>query len=248
MILLNTALVTVTHDPEGKNIKLFKEFKRSLEQVYSKLYIAISEETSVELIREFEKSTFNFKVIPKNGAANARREAVKFAIAGICDFYHYCDFDRILTWINCYPKELKKIVDDIPNYDYLILGRTERAKNTHPVEWIETERITNQIFSLEIEKEVDITAGSCAFSHRSAKFIDKYSTARMTDAEWAMIIWRIAKNQLDYCAVEGLEYREDINGLNLNVSESDRWFNRLKLSFIISETARDIGRGYKKRL
>ena len=113
---------------------------------------------------------------------------------------------------------------------------------THPIEWIETERITNQIFSLEVGKEVDITAGSCAFSLRSAEYINCYSKARMTDAEWAMIIWRMAKNQLDYRAVEGLEYREDINGVNRNVSESDKWFNRLKLSLIISETAREVGR------
>ena len=65
----------------------------------------------------------------------------------------------------------------------------------------------------------------------------------MTDAEWAMIIWRMAKKQLDFRAVEGLEYHEDINGLNWNVSESDKWFIRLKLSLIISETAREIGKG-----
>lgn len=65
----------------------------------------------------------------------------------------------------------------------------------------------------------------------------------MTDAEWAMIIWRMAKKQLDFRAVEGLEYHEDINGLNWNVSESDKWFNRLKLSLIISETAREVGKG-----
>lgn len=240
---MNTALVTVIHDPEGKSIQLFKEHKKELEQIYSKLFIAVSEETSRGLITEIEESKFNVKIIPKKGVANARREALKFAFWGISDFYHYCDFDRILTWVKCYPKELREIVEDIPTYDYLILGRTEKAKNSHPIEWIETEKITNHIFSLELGKEVDITAGSCAFSHGSAKFINRYSKAMMTDAEWAMITWRMAKKQLDFRAVEGLEYHEDINGLNWNVSESDKWFNSLKLSLIISETAREIGKG-----
>jgi hypothetical protein len=59
-----------------------------------------------------------------------------------------------------YEWELKNVVQDIPNYHYLILGRTERALKTHPVEWIETEKITNKIFSLEIGQDVDVTAGS----------------------------------------------------------------------------------------
>lgn len=240
--LVNTALVTVTHDPEGRNIKTFKELKPALESIYSELFITISEESSLDLIKEIEKSKFKYKIISKNGAAFARREALKFALLGKSQYYHYCDFDRILTWGKNYLTELKRVVKNIPNHDYLILGRTERAMNTHPIEWIETEKITNKIFSLEIGKEMDITAGSCSFSRISADFINQNSKEKMTDAEWAMIIFRIAKRKVAYCAVDGLEYQEEINGLNQSISEADRWFSRLKLSLIISETAMKIGK------
>ncbi|QFG00630.1 hypothetical protein PB01_18550 [Psychrobacillus glaciei] len=240
--LLTTALVTVTHDPEGRNIKIFKELQYTLEAIYSKLFITISEESSLDLIKEIEKSKFKYKIIPKNGAAYARREALKFALTGESQHYHYCDFDRLLTWGKNYITELKEVVEDIPNHDYLIIGRTERAMNTHPIEWIETEKITNRIFSIELGKDADVTAGSCAFSRISADFINQYSKEKMTDAEWAMIALRIAKRQVAYCAVEGLEYQEEINGLNRNVSESERWYSRLNLSLIISQTAMKVGK------
>lgn len=238
----NTTLITVTHDPKGRNIKIFKELKYELEAIYSELFITISEESSLDLIKEIEKSKFKYKIIPRNGVAFARREALKFALTGKSQHYHYCDFDRILTWGKNHLTELKKVVKDTSNYDYLIIGRTETAMNTHPIEWIETEKISNKIFSLEIGKEMDVTAGSCSFSRNSANFIYQNSKAKMTDAEWAMIVLRIAKRKIAYCAVDGLEYQEEINGLNQDVCEADRWFSRLKLSLIISETAMKIGK------
>ena len=240
--ILTTALVTVTHDPTGKNIKLFKELQRSFEEIYAELFITISEETSEELISEVRKSKFKYKIIPKNGAAFARREALKFALAGKSQHYHYCDLDRLLTWGKNYLTELEEVVEDIPNHDYLIIGRTERAMSTHPIEWIETEKITNKIFSLELGKDMDVTAGSCAFSRVCADVINTFSNAEMTDAEWAMITYRIAKKQVSYYAVEGLEYQEEINGLNRKISETEKWFSRLKLSCIISETAIKVGK------
>ncbi|MFZ0575989.1 MAG: hypothetical protein WAM41_00670 [Psychrobacillus psychrotolerans] len=235
-------LLTVTHDPKGKNIKLFTELQKEFEGIYSEIFIAISEESSIELIKEMERSMLNVKVIPKEGAAQARRKALNFSLTGKSQFYHYCDFDRILTWGKNHLDELKNIVLDIPNHDYQILGRTERAMKTHPVEWIETEKITNKICSLELGKEVDITAGSCSFSRESAEYIDRNSKEKMTDAEWAMIALRIAKLNVDYRSVEGLEYHEETNGITRIISDSEKWLGRLQLSLIISETAIKTGK------
>ena len=157
------ALLTVTHDLEGKNLELFKQVQKGLEDIYGELFIAISDLSSTELVKEMERSRFKVKIIPKEGAAQARREVVKFGLTGQSQHFHYCDFDRLLIWSKNHLDELKNIVPVMPNHDYLILGRTERAMNTHPMEWIETEKITNKICSLELGKEVDITAGSCSF-------------------------------------------------------------------------------------
>ncbi|QOR64940.1 hypothetical protein IM538_13920 [Cytobacillus suaedae] len=235
-------LLTVTHDPTGRNIKLFRELQKELESIYSEIFITVSEESSPELISVLKNSKFRVKIIPKKGAANARREVVAFGLASPCDYYHYCDFDRLLTWAKYHLKELRGLILDSTNHHYLILGRTERAMLTHPIEWIETEKISNKIFSLEFGQEVDITAGSCTFSKKSAEFIHLHSKERMTDAEWPMIIYRLAKLQVDFQAVEGLEYHEEINSISSTISEAEKWLGRLRLSLIISETAVNTGK------
>jgi hypothetical protein len=88
--------------------------------------------------------------------------------------------------------------------------------NTHPIEWVETEKITNKIFSLELGQEADVTAGSSGFSRQSAQLISDNSKDKMTDAEWAMIVYRIGKMKVGYKAVEGLEYREDVREFQKN--------------------------------
>ncbi|QFT89603.1 hypothetical protein FIU87_13160 [Bacillus sp. THAF10] len=232
-----TALITVTHDPYGRNIKLFQELQRTLEDLYSELFITISDQSSQELTTALEDSKFQTKQIPKSGAANARREAVKFGLTGHSPHFHYCDFDRLLTWIKHHKEELKNLLHTESPYHYVILGRTARAFAAHPIEWIETERITNKICSLELGKEVDITAGSALFSKEAAQLINTYSSEKMTDAEWAMIVHRIAKKEIGYQAVEGLEYQEELNSPNRKMSDSEAWLTRLKLSVLISETA-----------
>ncbi|WP_404443193.1 hypothetical protein LG307_14260 [Sutcliffiella horikoshii] len=238
----NIALLTVTHDPTGKNIKLFKELQKEFEDIYSELYVTISDESSNTLLEQIQKSKFNVKVIPKKGAAAARREALSLGLTGHSDYYHYCDLDRLLTWGAYHIDGLKLLTSKLPSCDYLILGRSERAMKTHPEEWIETEKITNKICSLELGMNVDITAGSCLFSRESAEYINDYSKEKMTDAEWAMIVHRIAKLEIGYAPVEGLEYHEEINGISRSLSESEKWMGRLKLSSIISETAITTGK------
>lgn len=237
-----TSLLTVTHDPRGRYIPLFEELHNELGQLYEELYIAVSHESSDELIKKLNESRFKVKIIPKKGAAEARREAVKFGLSGNSEYFHYCDFDRFLTWGKSYLDELKSITKKIKKHDFLILGRTERALNTHPKSWIETEKISNLICSMELNQEVDITAGSCSFSRESASYISKYSKDKMTDSEWPMIIHRIANLLVSYTAVEGLEYHEETNGVDKEVRGSEEWLVRLKLANIISESAIKTGR------
>lgn len=238
----NVALLSACHDPIGKNIALYRSVKKSLNGIYSGIFMTVSDETNIDLVNELRDGGVKIRVIPKKGAANARREVLKSGLDEDFKHYHYCDFDRLLSWIDKYPDELIRTVNIISKYQFLILGRTERAFYTHPAEWIETEKITNKIFSLEFGQEVDITAGSSGFSRESALLINKYSSAKMTDAEWPMIIHRIAKLQVEYQPTEGLEYDKGINGSNVSLKESEEWFSRLKLCYIISESAIKTGR------
>lgn len=236
------SLITVTHDPGGKNLALFQTYHRILCNIYSNVYLTVSEETSPEFIKEIQLSKVKHRVITKKGVAEARREVLRLALEENSKSFHYCDLDRVLTWISSYPEELKRVVSSLSTYDYLIIGRTERAMSTHPMEWVKTEEITNKIFSLELGKKADITAGSCTFSRNCAVLIERYSRALMTDAEWPMIAKRIGDFQIDYVEVEGLQYHETVNGVAEGISDADRWFNRLRLSYIISDSARNTGK------
>lgn len=42
--------------------------------------------------------------------------------------------------------------------------------------------------------------------------------------------------------VEGLEYREDINGSIARMSDSEKWLVRAKLCYMISESAMNTGK------
>ncbi|TMW70993.1 hypothetical protein [Alteribacter natronophilus] len=231
-----TALLTVTHDPDGRNTGIFNKVRSELEEIYDSLFITVSAETSPLLTEELEDSRFAVRVIPKQGAAHARRQAVDLGLTGKSQYYHYCDFDRILTWATRHPEELKKTVNRIRS-DYVILGRTAEAFATHPEEWRETEKITNKVCSIELGKEVDVTAGSCGFSRETAEKLRQYSEAKMTDAEWPMIASRIAGKNVEYLVCEGLEYDPHFNSPNRKTTDSDAWLSRLRLSYIISETA-----------
>ena len=238
----NIGLISITHDPQGNNIELVKKYAALLKNIYNEMLIAVSDKTDKGLIDELSRNDFRIKIIPKKGVAQARREVLKLGLSSLNQYFHYCDFDRLLTWVDAYEDELRKTVNEIVKYDYLILGRTERAFSTHPIEWRETEKISNKIFSLELGQEVDVTAGSCGISRNCAQLIEMNSKDKMTDAEWPMIAHRIGKMKIGYKPVEGLKYRDDINGTIARISDSEKWFVRAKLCYMISESAINAGK------
>ncbi len=228
------ALTCITHDPTGSLLSTIKELKEELLNLnYDKKYITISNVTPKEIVKELEECNFHINIVEKLGVGNARRDSLKFV--SNYDYYHYCDFDRLLTWIKEYPAELNSFIHNIVDVDYLIIGRTEKAFQTHPEEWQVTESVSNKIMSLQLEKQVDITAGSCALSKRAIDYIIKYSKCRMTDGEWPMIINTFTDFNISYITVEGLKYVNKLNQDNI-VDPIKAWSTRLELSYIISQS------------
>lgn len=52
--------------------------------------------------------------------------------------------------MKAYPAELNTFIQNIVDVDYLIIGRTDRAFQTHPEEWQVTETVSNKIMSLQL--------------------------------------------------------------------------------------------------
>lgn len=119
-----------------------------------------------------------------------------------------CDFDRILHWTNNYPNELEEVIKSYDIHDFLILGRTPRAFETHPETQTKTESIVNQIASKIL-----------GFSHARDVIGAMRMTPRLTESmlkipihnkygfffEWPVAAWRMAENPY-YVEVEGLEW------------------------------------------
>ncbi|HUE75698.1 MAG TPA: hypothetical protein VMP10_02630, partial [Chloroflexota bacterium] len=120
---------------------------------------------------------------------------------------HYCDFDRLLHWMQTAPAELASLLLQSGRADYTMIGRTPEAFATHPEYQRRTEELTNRVFSLWYGSEVDITAGSCAMTPATARLILDHSVAptNATDAEWPAIVFR-AGGKLEYVETDGLSF------------------------------------------
>ena len=115
-----------------------------------------------------------------------------------------------MRWAETYPEELRSIVESIQKHDFLIMGRTKRAFDTHPRFQAETEKLANKVSSLLLGRDVDITAASRGVSMGATEIILKHSKAKFcgTDSEWPVIIHCRSSFQIGYVEVEGLEYED----------------------------------------
>jgi hypothetical protein len=153
-------------------------------------------------------------------------------------YYHYCDMDRLIHWSIRYPEELiKTVIQSIQTTDFLVIGRTPEAFQTHPEAQIETETMTNQVFSFAIGKFMDVTAGSCGLSQLAAEHILKFSKepSNATDTEWPMIIHHRVRPvlNLSYVEVNGLEYETPTffgDEAYLQANTLNNWKQRTKLA------------------
>ncbi|MGX4687566.1 hypothetical protein JNUCC83_12040 [Vagococcus sp. JNUCC 83] len=225
-------LLATIHDPYGKLVQSLKANKQMLNNIFSDIYLCVSHETDISLIEEIQQSFLHVSIIPKNGAADARRKVIFYGLTTkeVNTSFLYCDFDRVLTWLATNPSELRELVDDRSSYDYTILGRTDEAFTSHPISWQETEKITNDVaskfFCLE---NLDVTAGAAIMSKNAATLIAMNSNHSHTDCEWPKIITDKG-GSLSHKKVNGLCFKR-VN--EVNESHGDDYMNRLKLALNI---------------
>lgn len=239
---MKPAFITIIHDPTTKLIGDLEKFAPKLKEVYPEVFVCVSDQTHPLLIEALNNLGFNVRVVPKKGAAHARREVLKFGLESNFEHFHYCDLDRIITWVSGYFDELKETVEFVEQFDYTILGRTKRAFETHPIEWQTTEVIVNRVFELEYGQKTDTFAGSCGISRRAGEKILAHSKATMTDTEWPIIIKRMTDYSMGYKEVEGLEYVEDLNYVVEETPESLRWEYRMRTAHEAIATAINVGK------
>ena len=108
---------------------------------------------------------------------DARRMVITLAGEGSRGHIHFSDMDRVLQWTGSHPDELRSVIRLIPRHEFLIIGRTQSALETHPRSQVETERLANRVCSLIIGQEIDVTAASRGLSCEAVALILRYSKA-----------------------------------------------------------------------
>ncbi len=195
---MSVVLATTVHDPGGRMTEQTARTLPVLRDVFANIAAqathAASEKT-LGLLRDAgaiirQDTEERFAGYMKLG--QPRRDAVALALQSDQPFVMLCDFDRLIHWADCYPDELAAVVARLPEYDFTVLGRTERAFASHPRVQCDTESIINHVFVTTSGQSWDITAAARGLSRRAADAILAGCPDESigTDASWPLFVQR----------------------------------------------------------
>jgi hypothetical protein len=207
-------LAATHHDPEGR---LYDQAARVLPELTRHFGgIAVqathaSRQRSLDLLaragafvrREAAPESSSLIVLGR-----ARRAALELGMQLNAPVILFCDFDRALHWAERYPEELARVVAELGERDFTVLGRTERAFTSHPRIQRDTEAIVNTVYASVSGWGWDVTGAARGISRRAAEAIlagcDEQSIG--TDVAWPLFLQRRGGFTLGYRAAEGLEF------------------------------------------
>jgi hypothetical protein len=205
-------LALIQYDPHGALFDQTVRVLPRLQQVFADIAVFANAATaprSIAYLRDHGvRVTAEATQVGLNHLGWFRRSAVQLALHSPCPFILYCDFDRILHWMEFHPQELINVAQQINAHDFTILGRTPRAFASHPRLQRDTEAIINHVFERITARAWDTGAGARGLSRRAAEAIvthcldDRISN----DVTWPLSLQQMGGFTLGYIATEGLEF------------------------------------------
>jgi hypothetical protein len=182
-----------------------------LQEIYPWLVVLASPVTSMHSVQTLRAAgaLVDWQAEETHGELGSIRRAIlAHGLATEASHLHLCDWDRAIHWVEHYPDELQAVVATIPDYDCLILGRTERAFASHPRVQRDTEIVINHCFGLLWGEALDVTAASRGLSRRAAERLvagcDEPTIGN--DGVWPLFLRQYDDLRIDYLATEGLEW------------------------------------------
>ncbi len=211
---MNTTLAVIAHDPEGRLYDQIVRVLPILKDIFERIAVQASPLAPATSLALFAAAGARVRREPPGpagrppGIGKVRRGAVELALQLDAPFILYCDDDRILHWAEHYADELAQVAERIAQCDFTVLGRTQRAWDTHPRIQRDTEAIFNHVFALASGTTWDVGAGSRGLSRRAGEAIlagcpDEESS---TDVSWPLFLQQAGGVTLGYLATEGLEF------------------------------------------
>jgi hypothetical protein len=248
------ALAVTVHQPDERLAAMVESNLPALVERYAALTANCSKEThpTIRSLLHSNGALVQVSQEPARGIGTigqVRRETIRIGLAAGTPHMQMCDFDRAIHWVAHYPEELDAVIADIPNYDLMVLGRTERAWATHPAYQAETEPLFNRVFALATGLSWDVGAGSRGLSRRAVETLLETSQELSvgTDAEWPLLLLKQDRFRVGHRQCEGLEFETaDRFGPEIEAAggyeaweaqmnaEPERWVFRAELALMIA--------------
>jgi hypothetical protein len=249
------ALAAPVHQPDERLAEMIAAQLPALAARYTALVARCSSKTHLTIVDLLRSHGVSVHVGDGRSAGiyrigEVRREVIHAGLQAGTSHLQMCDFDRAIHWVAHHPQELDSVIADIPTYDLLVLGRTERAWATHPPYQADTEPLFNRVFALVTGLPWDVGAGSRGFSRRAAEVLLARSQEPSVgvDAEWPLILLQQDGFRTGFRACEGLEFETaDRFGPEIEAAGSyqaweaqmsadpQRWVYRARLALMITE-------------
>ena len=209
-------LASTYYDPNGRLFAPIQQALPILNSTFDHIAITVSErafQPTVALLLENNVSIETRKELPiQEGKLPPvgfyRRTAVSHALNQNPTHILLCDLDRAAHWANFYADELHHVVTKLPEKDFWVIGRTERAFLTHPSSMVKTESIINEVFAKVSGFEWDVVAATRGMSAEAARFIVENSRDDTfgNDPSWPLLLLENGRFSIDYLATEGMAF------------------------------------------
>ena len=206
-------LCSTVHDPQFRLKSFLESTLPMINNLFSKKILCCTPSSGDRyqnfLVRE------GFEVITCNSTKNI--DTYKLALKTTLNYIDnpskqnifFIDFDRLIHWIHSFPNEITEILQKEINVDYLLIGRTPRAFDTHPSTQKDTENIVNEIGSkiLGFSDIKDLISVCSIFTKELAEKILKADNTTATGfyGTWPILLWQLAPRK-QYVEMEGLEW------------------------------------------
>lgn len=211
---MTSALAILYHDPPGALDTLVSESLPLLQEIYAGIAICASPQANPNVLDRWAAGGALIEVesrgeaLPVYRLGQARLTAVTLALQTGAAHVHYCDGDRVLHWARHYPDELRQAAQRISEADFTVLGRSQRAFESHPAMQRDTEQIINEVFARATGLDWDLGSGSRGLSRRAIDYLNAHCDDATigVDASWPLCLQAAPAMQLAYWTAEGLEF------------------------------------------
>jgi len=205
---MKTVLAATIHDPEPRLLRLLGEYTPRLGFDGEPRVAAYSPPTHPRIVKALED--LGYITIPGGGSVQSvYSAALESSLRESPEHVFYCDLDRLIHWVRTYPEEYRQIRRKALEYEFLMVGRTPRAFQTHPRTQTCTEGIANLVASriLGFKDTRDIIGVGWGLSSSLVQLL--LSTPQRNSygffCGWPVIAWRNSARKA-YVEVEGLEW------------------------------------------